>query len=204
MYLGLFCSVLHSLHRPTCPHSISYPPERQSSSCPQPIIHHCVLWVWAQKKSNEQQSYLSASRSSEAELRLVMNLDYPQQVPLKLTYDGPALTFSILLFTLFSFHGYLKWWICLAYYRSALRHQKPVNMQDTKSSGVSQSTADCACRHVVLFRFCPSDTSYVTAELNKKKSPKLCECQKILSIVLAALLTRWSSVFHWRMLLDVW
>lgn len=53
---NLFCTsgrsvqlCARSLLRPTCPRSISYPPERQSSSCPQPIIHHYVLWVWAQE-----------------------------------------------------------------------------------------------------------------------------------------------------------
>lgn len=107
LFLRAFCPVLCSLHQPTWPCSISYPPERQSSSCPQPIIHHCVLWVWAQEKSNEQQSYLSASRGSKAEFKLVMNLIYEQQVLLKLTY-GLALQFNVLLCYYVSIHHILK------------------------------------------------------------------------------------------------
>ena len=88
LYLRPCCSAVYPLLRPTCPRSISYSPERQSSSCPQPIIHHHVLWVWAQDRSNEQQSYLSASRGREAEFKLVMNFVYEQQVALKPTYNG--------------------------------------------------------------------------------------------------------------------
>lgn len=97
----LFSLVLAALA--TCPSSIRYPPERQSSSCPQPIIHHSVLWVWVREKSNEQRSCLSASRSSEAEFELVMNLVGAQQVSLQLTYIGSALNFNVFGFFTFSF-----------------------------------------------------------------------------------------------------
>ncbi len=47
--------------------------------------------------SNEHKSYLSASWGSEAEFKLVMNLDYEQQVSIKLTY-GLAWNFIVWLY----------------------------------------------------------------------------------------------------------